>query len=227
LEFANFPPSGISQKRQLICKFHAAAEQQKLKKRRKMGCGASTAAEPQTIVPVEVDGNQTKAVSVTSAPANKSDEAQAATGVENEHGPLEVKMATDKKAWAALNAKAVLPTNGTTFSIAMIADQDDASRVEGGVEHGETSYWLSKLAMGKLTFSGGTYTLSMDSEVSLKIFVCICIERGRKYIAPSLWALFLPNTDSIHTLTHTYSNTHTHIHTHAHTHTHTYIYVYT
>jgi len=156
-------------------------------------------------------------VSVTSAPAHKSDEAQAATGVENEHGPLEVKMATDKKAWAALNAKAVLPTNGTTFPIAMIADQDDASRVEGDVEHGETSYWLSKLAIGKLTFSGGAYTLSMDSEVSLKIF-------GLSHLP---FGLCSSQTPIAYTPLHTHiaTLTHTHTHTHTHTYTHTYVYI--
>ena len=100
-------------------------------------------------------------------------------GFEHGHTLLKEKIAADKEAWAALNAKAVVPEEGASFSFGLIADQDEASKVDDG---GET-YWHSKLALGKLVFSGGGYTLALDSEATLKCTRGDKSGRGAEYSA--------------------------------------------
>ena len=101
------------------------------------------------------------------------------SGFENGHSVLKDKIAADKEGWAALNAKAVAPEEGTSFNLGLIADQDEASKVdEGGVQ-----FWISKLALGKLIFSAGAYTLVLDSEATLKSTRGDKSGRGAEYSA--------------------------------------------
>ena len=86
------------------------------------------------------------------------------SGFENGHTLLKDKLAADKEGFAALNAKAVAPEEGASFTFGLIADQDEASKVD----EGGAPFWISKLAIGKLTFSSGAYTLALDSEATLK-----------------------------------------------------------
>jgi hypothetical protein len=59
----------------------------------------------------------------------------------------------------------VAPEEGASFTFGLIADQDEASKVD----EGGAPFWISKLAIGKLTLiSSGAYTLALDSEVTLK-----------------------------------------------------------
>lgn len=57
-----------------------------------------------------------------------------------------------------MNSKAVPPPAGTRFALAMIADQDHASKVEGG--------WESKLAIGALIYNGANGEASYSIELS-------------------------------------------------------------
>ena len=98
---------------------------------------------------------------------------------EHGHAPLKDKIAADKKAWAALNANVVPPEEGATFNLALIADQDEASKGEDGGE----KFWLSKLAFGKLVYSGGGYSLALDSEATLKSMRGDKSGRGAEYSA--------------------------------------------
>ena len=50
------------------------------------------------------------------------------TSYENGHAPLADAFARSKPIWNTMNAKATLPTAGTHFPVAFIADQDEASR---------------------------------------------------------------------------------------------------
>lgn len=101
---------------------------------------------------------------------------------EHGHAPLKAKIEADKATWASMNAKVTPPEEGSKFSFAMIADQDDASRVDVG-EHGEDEYWLSKLAFASLTFSSGAYSLALESEATLKTTRGDKSGRGAEYSA--------------------------------------------
>ena len=101
------------------------------------------------------------------------------SGFENGHAILKDKIAADKEGWAALNAKAVAPEEGASFSLGLIADQDEASKVD----EGGAPFWISKLALGKLVFSGGAYTLALDSEATLKSTRGDKSGRGAEYSA--------------------------------------------
>jgi soluble calcium-activated nucleotidase 1 len=105
---------------------------------------------------------------------------------EHGHAPLKAKIEADKAKWADMVAKATPPSDGAEFKLAMIADQDDASKVDSG-EHGETQYWLSKLAFSTLKFSGGAYTLAMGDEATLKTTRGDKSGRGAEYSALELF----------------------------------------
>ena len=101
------------------------------------------------------------------------------SGFENGHTLLKDKIAADKEGFAAMNAKAVAPEEGASFTFGLIADQDEASKVD----EGGAPFWISKLAIGKLTFSGGAYTLALDSEATLKSTRGDKSGRGAEYSA--------------------------------------------
>lgn len=101
---------------------------------------------------------------------------------EHGHTLLKEKIAADKEGWAALNAKAVSPAEGSTFKLAMIADQDEASKMDLG-EQSEQQLWMSMLAFGTLKFTGGGYSLSMGDEATLKTTRGDKSGRGAEYSA--------------------------------------------
>jgi len=126
-----------------------------------MGCGASASAK-------------------AAAPAATS-VAVSEDAAENGHACLHEKIVADRAGWSAMNARVALPSEGAVFRFAMITDNDKATRVDDG------SCWLAKLAFGHLTFSGGTYALSIESETTLKTLRGDDSRRGAEYSALELF----------------------------------------
>ena len=58
--------------------------------------------------------------------------------------------------WPAMQSKVTLPTPGYCWPLAMVADQDEASKKEDG--------WQSHLAYGKLVYNGDSGSASCTSQ---------------------------------------------------------------
>lgn len=99
--------------------------------------------------------------------------------VENGHAVLAEKIAADKTVWAMMAAKTVAPSMGASFAIAMVADQDQASRRDG--------CWESMLAYGTLTYKGdmgdASYSLEITSETLITTTRSDDAARGAEYSA--------------------------------------------
>mmetsp|Transcript_10761 Transcript_10761/g.18448 ORF Transcript_10761/g.18448 Transcript_10761/m.18448 type:complete len:412 (-) Transcript_10761:213-1448(-) len=99
---------------------------------------------------------------------------------ENGHALLAEKFAADRPAFDAMAAKAVAPAEGTSFAVALIADQDEASQVDG-------KSWVSKLAHGKLVYKGdkgdASYALEMTGEATITTMRGDKSGRGAEYSA--------------------------------------------
>jgi len=125
-----------------------------------MGCSSSKKT------PVATD----PAPAPDAKPAAPEPEAADPNEPENGHAPLLEKMAATSAAWQAMNGQAARPDNGMAFPVALVADQDEASRTESG--------WASHLAYGKLVYRGdegaASYTFELSGEAPL------ATERGDK-----------------------------------------------
>jgi len=78
-------------------------------------------------------------------------------GYENGHSPLAEAFARSKPHWSAMNARAFIPAAGTSFPVAFIADQDEASRefVFRALSSGSTpKQWKSMFWYGRLVYLG-------------------------------------------------------------------------
>lgn len=124
-----------------------------------MGCGASTQTPP-------TGGDVTYTKPTGPLP-------------ENSCKHLLPKMETSKPKWSELMKKAKQPAKGSSISLMFIADQDQASKVEGG--------WETKLACGTLTYNGDkgpdSYTLTRGKEVTLVTSRGDKSDRGAEYSA--------------------------------------------
>lgn len=92
-------------------------------------------------------------------------------------------MEASKPKWGEMMAKAAVPAAGAEFSLAFIADQDEASKVEGG--------WETKLASGVLVYNGdlgdASYSLKMGAEATLVTARGDKSGRGAEYSALELF----------------------------------------
>eukprot|EP00931_Biecheleriopsis_adriatica_P047812 TRINITY_DN27594_c0_g1_i1.p1 TRINITY_DN27594_c0_g1~~TRINITY_DN27594_c0_g1_i1.p1 ORF type:complete len:446 (+),score=84.73 TRINITY_DN27594_c0_g1_i1:32-1339(+) len=89
---------------------------------------------------------------------------------ENGNNVILDKILASSDKWAALNrSRATAPAVGSQLSLAVVADQDEASRE--GVEGKVCEKWVSQLALCKLTYRGnlgqGSYTFEWKSEARL------------------------------------------------------------
>jgi hypothetical protein len=86
--------------------------------------------------------------------------------------------------WAQMNSKAVPPAEGTSFPLAMIADQDEASQVDQ--EDGQR-VWVSKLGTANLVYVGNkdteSYRLELGPESTLWVDRGDKSGRGAEYSA--------------------------------------------
>ena len=107
-----------------------------------MGCGASTGAAP---------------------PVTEAVVEAVSTNAENSNSHIADKMAATAATWKEMMAKASPPASGAAWNLMFIADQDQASKVEGG--------WETHLAAGKLVYNGdkgeNSYSLTMGKEATL------------------------------------------------------------
>ena len=140
-----------------------------------MGCGASTAVPAAKDMADEAAASRAKkeaaAKAATTAPAEGEPE--------NGHKPLLKKITTSNVTWKMMSAKATLPTEGMCWPLALVADQDEASKTDAG--------WQSHIAYGKLVYNGAkggaSYSLEMKGEAPLITERADKAGRGAEYSA--------------------------------------------
>lgn len=98
---------------------------------------------------------------------------------ENGHRPLIKKMTSHKMVWQTMQAKVTTPVEGMCWPLALVADQDEASKTDGG--------WVSMVAYGKLVYNGAkggqSYSLEMKGETPLTTDRADKSGRGAEYSA--------------------------------------------
>ncbi len=102
------------------------------------------------------------------------------SSLENGHACLREKIAADRPGWVAMNSKCVQLAEGSTISLAMITDQDKASRNGDGC-------WVAMLAFYTLTWSSGAYTIAEEHETRVTTSRGDKSGRGAEYSALELF----------------------------------------
>jgi soluble calcium-activated nucleotidase 1 len=154
-----------------------------------MGCGASTQTPPSAVEkePVKAAVEPAKPAPPATEAVDTGKPAPPTNGdgeEENGHKPLLKQITSSGLGWKAMNATGTAPAAGMAWPVCLVADQDEASKSDGG--------WASKLAYGKLIYNGSngaqSYSLEMKGEADVMTGVGDKSGRGAEYSALEVFA---------------------------------------